>query len=315
MSWTLRFSLALALTCLSATPALAAYPKASSELKDIDGERHPASAGVYESNTLLLETALGWSGVLIEAGRDYIAGLRQQRRCRVSGRPGACCWMALDAEANNTRYWNTADQTSANPNAMTLNKWQGERDNTTIADRAVRTARLSDVLHHFGVSRVDYLSADCEGCEENALASLDLVHGTEVDVLTVEWPKCGLLKKFAAADYVVLPIRFTYDVVFVHARVAAVMPRPDLNGPKPSDESREKLRTELERCPEVKGSVFWGDDDAAVWPPPAPSGESPTTLEPSSEERLDQLERKVNMMLEHERKVDEILAAVTKQSP
>ncbi|MFT4627307.1 MAG: hypothetical protein ACI8PZ_005989 [Myxococcota bacterium] len=44
MSWTLRCSGALALTfLLAAPPALAGAPRASSELKDLDGTRHPAS--------------------------------------------------------------------------------------------------------------------------------------------------------------------------------------------------------------------------------------------------------------------------------
>ena len=40
-----------------------------------------ARDGLVESNTKFFELALGWGGLLIEAGRDYIAGLRGQRRC------------------------------------------------------------------------------------------------------------------------------------------------------------------------------------------------------------------------------------------
>ena len=44
-----------------------------------------ARDGRFESNTWTLEKKLGWSGLLIEAGRDYIDGLRQMRACRVAG--------------------------------------------------------------------------------------------------------------------------------------------------------------------------------------------------------------------------------------
>jgi hypothetical protein len=285
-----------------------------------DGRELRPFAGIYESNTWLLETALGWSGLLIEAGRDYIAGLRKQRKCRVSGRPGACCWMALDAEANRTRFWSTTDRTMPSMTEAQVDHWelrpgQGpERDRATVADRAVRTERLSTVLHHFGVTHVDYLSADCEGCEEGALASLDFVHPT-VDVLTVEGPGCELLKKFAAAGYVVLPINFSQDVVFVHARVAAAMPRPDLNPPtQGSAIGRQRLRKRLEQCPEVEEGVFWGEDDVAVWPPPAPmriaaGASSPSAASSRDGERLNQLERKAETL---DGKLDKILAALGK---
>ena len=134
---------------------------------------------------LLKHTALGarverarhrWSGVLIEAGRDYIAGLREQRTCRVSGRPGACCWLALDARDNATRYWTVHDKIV--PSLKTPGSYKGRHHpdayEATVGDRRVRTRRLSAVLRRFEVAHVDYLSADCEGCETAAPGAADV---------------------------------------------------------------------------------------------------------------------------------------------
>ena len=51
-----------------------------------------ARDGLFESNTAGLEQECGWEGVLIEAGRDYISGLREQRKCHVNRHVGACVW-------------------------------------------------------------------------------------------------------------------------------------------------------------------------------------------------------------------------------
>ena len=94
------------------------------------------------------------------------------------------------------------------------------------------------------------------------------------------------------------------------------MPRPDLNPPTQGSNDptgRQRLRKRLEQCPEVEG-IFWGDDDVAVWPPPAPmriaaGASSPSAASSRDGERLNQLERKAETL---DGKLDEILAALGK---
>ena len=55
--------------------------------------------GRYQSNSFLFEAAFGWSGILVDIGREYMAPLRQLRSCRARGASGACVWAALGSSA------------------------------------------------------------------------------------------------------------------------------------------------------------------------------------------------------------------------
>ena len=112
-----------------------------------------ARDGLKHSNTLFFERALGWEGLLVEAGGDDWAGLRGNRRCRLRGRAG-CAHAALsDLEDREVFH----------------HECSGGSCRHTVADargdaraKPVRTATLDGMLARRGVSGVDLLCADCE---------------------------------------------------------------------------------------------------------------------------------------------------------
>ena len=112
-----------------------------------------ARDGLKHSNTLFFERALGWEGLLVEAGGDDWAGLRGNRRCRLRGRAG-CAHAALgDVEDREVFH----------------HECSGGSCRHTVADargdaraKPVRTATLDGMLARRGVSGVDLLCADCE---------------------------------------------------------------------------------------------------------------------------------------------------------
>ena len=241
-----------------------------------------ARDGVHQSNTLTYEKIWGWSGILVEAGRDYIAGLRAQRNCRVLNQTGACVWAALDAEAGAVRYWSADMVGAARPYGKRLQR-STDKYVVTATDRAVTTIELQALLDSFGVRRVDYMSCDCEGCETHALASVDFAR-TRVDVLTVESPSCVLARRLVDAGYVVLPLWFHHDAAFVHARIAREIPAPHLWLDSEQNEHPEVMRAKghkraaehietlvhSEKCASVPGvhplaDAVWNQGD--TWPP------------------------------------------------
>ena len=79
--------------------------------------------------------------------------------------------------------------------------------------------RLDSILNRFRLRHLDLLSADCEGCEEGALAGFDLKH-TSVGALLVENPSCALAKPFVDLGYTAMALWFSYDFVFLSPRVS-----------------------------------------------------------------------------------------------
>ena len=53
-------------------------------------------------------------------------------------------------------------------------------------DSAVQTTNIQGLFDKYDVKHVDYLSADCEGCEAKALSTLDFTKKTQVDVINIE---------------------------------------------------------------------------------------------------------------------------------
>ncbi|KAJ1451974.1 hypothetical protein M885DRAFT_528185 [Pelagophyceae sp. CCMP2097] len=222
-----------------------------------------ARDGFYESNTLLYERSFGWTGVLLDAGRDYIHSLRSGRNCRASDIGGACVWAALDDEAGKRVFWSVFDTTSNRP---VLDGYKEQTYQATAKDRAVKTLTLQHVLDRFHLGHVDYLSVDCEGCEAKALKTLNLTK-TKVDVISVEFTPCETAMQLVQEGYVLLPLRFRYDQIFIHARVASQIPAPDLF----LDSADEQLdlrgfqhAEKLSRtCPGVEDAIWWDGE----WPP------------------------------------------------
>lgn len=176
-----------------------------------------ARDGWYESNSWLLEDSFNFQGLLVEAGRDYIHFLREQRTCMLNGMPGACVFAALSSpledQLGQTLIWDKDD---------TVKK--GESSSAT-KDRVVRSTTLNHLLHHFHVGHIDFMSADCEGCESAAFAGLNL-QKHRVDFLTVENPDCLLQKRLHDLNYTALHVPFSYDSLFLSSALVAKMRDP-----------------------------------------------------------------------------------------
>lgn len=228
-----------------------------------------ARDGRFESNTLLLEVWFGWHGLLVEAGRDYIAALRRRRSCRLNGRAGACIFGALDEQSNKTLFWHTRDRVL--PELYDTHKWRGQAWEPTPRERETTTTTLDALLQAFAVQHVDLMSCDCEGCETAALKGLDLSR-TSVSVFLVERPTCELASRLASRGYVALALWFSYDVVFVSRHAARHMPRPPRLDAIPSratraigaEAGRRKADALVQLCPALRDSLWLPD---RPWPP------------------------------------------------
>jgi FkbM family methyltransferase len=229
-----------------------------------------ARDGLFESNSLLLELRFGWQGLLVEAGRDYIAALRQNRGCRYRNQQGACVFAALDAQANRTMFWHVHDKVL--PALADVRKWRHQDWEPTRLERETTTTTLDQLFEAFGVRHVDFMSMDCEGCETAALRGLNLTR-TGVDVLLVERPTCGLALQLAEHGYVALPLWFSYDTVFLSPRTVRRMRQPPRLADVPAKANRlvgerhgRKKAADLRRaCPRLTELDVWQPE--TPWPP------------------------------------------------
>jgi FkbM family methyltransferase len=119
-----------------------------------------ARDGLYESNTHLFEKYAKWQGLLVEANRFNIEGLRKQRSCIFNNKPKACVFAGLYSSENMTLSHSTYDTTKLVNNE--------DSDNSEI-EHNVKTTTLNRLLHHYNIKKINFMSADCEGCETEAL--------------------------------------------------------------------------------------------------------------------------------------------------
>jgi hypothetical protein len=197
-------------------------------------------------------------------GRDFISALREIRTCRLNNASGACVWAALTDQA-----------TSDNVKGSVLSREGGHHKTPTTT--------LDALLTHFSIERIDLLSADCEGCEEVALRSLDLER-VQVDAVLIENPPCRVMQRFANRSYTIIPLMFSYDWVFLHPQLVRRMIGPPVSthmirgGLNPRNKARfeaeaekveKRKRPKFEMCSKssasITASVWWGP--GTPWPP------------------------------------------------
>jgi FkbM family methyltransferase len=118
-----------------------------------------------ENNTYYLETALGWSGIAIDAQQEFAAGYEQHRpRTKFFA-----LFVSDVSDASAQLYVPKANTLTASSNRAFA---EGE-DGATVA-RKVRTITLDDLLAREHVDRVDFVSMDIELAEPKALAGFDI---------------------------------------------------------------------------------------------------------------------------------------------
>lgn len=138
-----------------------------------------AADGVYLSNTQLLETRFGWTGLLAEPARKWHAPLAANRSCIIET---DCVWSRTGEQLT---FLETPD--------AHLSTLQGFEDSDSHADirtgaiaYQVRTISLQDLLdRHQAPRTIDYLSLDTEGSEYDILAAFDFT-AYDIRVITCE---------------------------------------------------------------------------------------------------------------------------------
>lgn len=156
--------------------------------------------GITGSNTLFFELFRGWRGLLIEPVAERLAQAGTLRRCRcvgcaVAGREGPREF--LQVEGGYTQMSGLVDRYDAD-------LLQTLRDNPAHRERlvTVEARPLAAVLQDAGLARIDYLSLDVEGAEEEILEAFPFDR-FEIAAWSIENPdgKPGIGRRMAAAGY------------------------------------------------------------------------------------------------------------------
>ena len=138
-----------------------------------------ATNGLDWSNSHLLETQLGWTGILAEPATIWHEALHTNRNCIIDK---ACIWHStgetLVFRETPEAYLSTIDSFAAKDKHKELRK-NGKTYN-------VQTISLHDLLQkHQAPSDIDYLSIDTEGSELEILRAFDF-DTYRISVITVE---------------------------------------------------------------------------------------------------------------------------------
>jgi Methyltransferase FkbM domain len=151
-----------------------------------------AHDAVLDSNTYVLETRYGWSGICVDAAAKFWLGL-SYRSCHVVG-----------AVVGNDRE----DVTFVHRTEPGLSGIVGDGFDNKVVKKGVaetrRTVALEEVFRRFDAPRViDYFSFDVEGAEDMVLQPSVLLQ-YRFNVLTIERPKQALKDLLVTHGYVFL---------------------------------------------------------------------------------------------------------------
>ncbi len=138
-----------------------------------------AANGVDLSNTVLLERAYGWRGILAEPAKCWHQDLRVNRRCAIDTR---CVWSKsgerIEFNEVPERELSTIDRYSSKDAHL------ASRSLGTVYP--VETVSLNDLLAGSNAPKaIDYLSVDTEGSELDILKAFDFAK-YDVRIITVE---------------------------------------------------------------------------------------------------------------------------------
>ena len=138
-----------------------------------------ATNGKDISNSWLLETVFGWTGILAEPGRNWHQDLLKNRKCHIDTR---CVWKESGAQLTFNEATvpdlSCIDQFS-NHDMWAHSRLDGKR-------YTVDTVSLNDLLSKFHApDQIDYLSIDTEGSEFDILNSFDFDR-YKIQVITCE---------------------------------------------------------------------------------------------------------------------------------
>jgi FkbM family methyltransferase len=127
-----------------------------------------ATDGLELSNTYLLESMFGWTGILAEPARSWHERLRAARHCHIDTN---CVWRDSDTTLRFTET--TSAEYSSIESYKDSDRHQELRNRGSLA-YDVPTVSLMDLLERYEAPRViDYLSIDTEGSEFEILNRFD----------------------------------------------------------------------------------------------------------------------------------------------
>lgn len=128
-----------------------------------------ACDGVRHSNTLLLESVYGWTGILSEPAHAWINGLVQNRSCHINRN-------IVYTESGKRLLFNQVEGEGADLSMIEgiANEDQHGEARKSGIKYEVETITLEGLLAMYGAPReIDYLSIDTEGSELDILSVFD----------------------------------------------------------------------------------------------------------------------------------------------
>ena len=156
--------------------------------------------GITGSNTLFFELFRGWTGLLIEPVPQHLAAASARRRCR-------CIGTAVAGRDGSREFLQVADgytQMSGLADRYDPGMLQAVRDNPQHREQVVtiEAQSLARLLRDAGLQRVDYLSLDVEGAEEEILDAFPF-DDFDVAAWSIENAdgKPGIERRMQAAGY------------------------------------------------------------------------------------------------------------------
>ncbi len=161
-----------------------------------------AADGYDISNTLLLETRYGWSGMCVEANPAAFNTLRAIRRA-------VCVNACVDGEAGVVQF---------RKDGLFGGIVDTNRETATEASEVVTmpTVTLVELLERHGAPKaIDYLSVDVEGAEERMLSGFDYRRYC-FRCMTIERPGAALREVLARNGYRLVKELPGLDAFFVH---------------------------------------------------------------------------------------------------
>lgn len=118
-----------------------------------------------ESNTYYLETALGWSGVAIDAVEEFGPDYKAHRP-----RTKFVAIFASDVPNSKVQFFVPKDNKLIASSSREFTERYGE----AVAPREVPTTTLNVVMDQAGIKRLDFMSMDIELSEPKALEGFDI---------------------------------------------------------------------------------------------------------------------------------------------
>lgn len=133
-----------------------------------------AANGISHSNTLFFEKERAWKGLCVEPRKEQFEQLKENRNCLCEN----CCVSDFEGEASFREITGYANELSGltekyDPRHVDRIERETEQYNCTSVIVQVEVHTLPYLLEKHTISKVDYLSVDTEGGEEDILHSIN----------------------------------------------------------------------------------------------------------------------------------------------